>query len=159
MRRNSAAWHTASENGKTRLAEENKRIATEELKKLGVDAYIENGVWYVNGGKKLYDVYHTGGVVGGGTPSENERLALLKDKEWVLSERMVENLSRQIERIGRLQKAFTLSITDYVVAVFESENDTPVQYGALKFTPLDETALRGHYSCLLYYTLELRDSV
>lgn len=53
----------------------------------------------------------------------------------------------------------TLSITDYVVAVFESENDTPVQYGALKFTPLDETALRGHYSCTLYYTLELRDSV
>lgn len=115
MKENSRLWHTASAEERERLAAENKRLALTELPKYGVAATIgSDGVWYLSDGRKLYDVYHQGGVVGGGDLKANERIAVLKDKEWVLSEQMVDNLSRQIDMLNRLSNANVLnSFTPY----------------------------------------------
>lgn len=108
MKENSALWGTASQSKRAALERDNKRIAQTELPKYGVYATLGgNGVWYLPDGRKLYEVYHNGGVVGNGDIKSNERLALLKDREWVLSEKMVKNLTMQMERISTLSKAMS----------------------------------------------------
>ena len=78
-----------------------------------------DGVWYVDrvGGQLLYDkyrkyTYHEGGIVGGGDIKSNEQLSLLKTKEWVLSEQMVDNLTTQMDRINMLSDAMS-DLPDY----------------------------------------------
>ena len=86
-----------------------------QLAQYGVTAVRGNdGVWYVDrvGGELLYDkyrkyTYHTGGVVGGEDIKSDEQLSLLKKKEWVLSEEMVENLTAQMDRINTLSDAMS----------------------------------------------------
>ena len=107
MKENSALWGTASQSKRAALERDNKRIAQTELPKYGVYATLGgNGVWYLPDGRKLYEVYHNGGVVGNGDIKSNEQLALLKDKEWVLSEKMVDNLITQMDRINNMRVAF-----------------------------------------------------
>lgn len=107
MKENSALWGTASQSKRAALERDNKRIAQTELPKYGVYATLGgNGVWYLPDGRKLYEVYHNGGVVGNGDIKSNEQLALLKDKEWVLSEKMVDNLVTQMDRIDKMRVAF-----------------------------------------------------
>lgn len=113
MKANSARWADSDDSGRNALAAENERLGAELGQLLGANVYRDqNGVWWIDG-KRLYDVYHKGGIVGGGSYREDERLALLKDKEWVLNEQMVDNLSRQIENIGKLKAAFN-TIPDYI---------------------------------------------
>ena len=112
MKEYAAAWKPGDPTG------EHSKAATEaaRLPQYGVEAEFRNGsgIWEIeedkfnpkNKGKNLYSVYHTGGIVGGGEIKANEKFALLKDKEWVLSEEMVDNLSKQMERINTLSKAF-----------------------------------------------------
>ena len=91
-----------------------------QLAQYGVTAVRGNdGVWYVDrvGGELLYDkyrkyTYHTGGVVGGGDIKSDEQLSLLKKKEWVLSEQMVDNLTTQMDRINMLSDAMS-DLPDY----------------------------------------------
>ena len=78
-----------------------------------------DGVWYVDrvGRRLLYDkyrkyTYHEGGIVGGGDIKSNEQLSLLKTKEWVLSEQMVDNLTTQMDRINMLSDAMS-DLPDY----------------------------------------------
>lgn len=97
------------------LAAKNVELAAILSRQLGVSlTRNKNGEWVLPDGKKLYDistaeirkiigVYHQGGRVGRGTVAENEKIALLKDKEWVLSEKMVQNLSAQMDRIRMLK--------------------------------------------------------
>ena len=112
MKEYAAAWKPGDPTGEhSKAADEAAR-----LPQYGVQAEFKNGsgVWEIkedkfnpkNKGKNLYSVYHTGGIVGGGEIKANEKFALLKDKEWVLSEEMVDNLSKQMERINVLSKAF-----------------------------------------------------
>ena len=86
-----------------------------QLAQYGVTAVRDQGgTWHVGSekGPLLFDVYdkykyakyHTGGVVGGGDVKSNEQLALLKNDEWVLSEKMVKNLTAQIDRLNQLSK-------------------------------------------------------
>ena len=56
--------------------------------------------------------YHEGGIVGGGDIKSNEQLSLLKTKEWVLSEQMVDNLTTQMDRINMLSDAMS-DLPDY----------------------------------------------
>ena len=58
MYQNSQAWHSASDEGKKNLSEENSRLG-KKLQELGVNAYRDDvsGTWFVNG-KKLYDAYN-----------------------------------------------------------------------------------------------------
>ena len=115
MKEYAAAWKPGDPTGEhSKAADEAAR-----LPQYGVQAEFKNGsgVWEIkedkfnpkNKGKNLYSVYsvyHTGGIVGGGEIKANEKFALLKDKEWVLSEEMVDNLSKQMERINTLSEAF-----------------------------------------------------
>lgn len=113
MYANSQEHHTASTTRKKELSDENLRLGA-QLAQYGVYTHRDNnGAWYMNGSNELlYDkykryIYHTGGIVGGGDIRENEQLALLKDKEWVLSEQMVKNLTSQMDRIDQLSKAMS----------------------------------------------------
>lgn len=93
MEANSQAWHTASESEKARLAAENEELARLLENFLKKKIYkTEAGVWKL-GTENLFDVYHTGGVVGGHeTLKDKEVLAKLKEDELVLTEDMRENL-------------------------------------------------------------------
>lgn len=107
MKENSALWGAANQSKRAALERDNKRIAQTVLPKYGVYATLGgNGVWYLPDGRKLYEVYHNGGVVGNGDIKSNEQLALLKDREWVLSEKMVDNLITQMDRIDKMRVAF-----------------------------------------------------
>ncbi|MBQ9116254.1 MAG: hypothetical protein IJY04_04475, partial [Clostridia bacterium] len=114
MKSYSAQWST--NNSKARNAQLHTWAEREaaKLPQYGVVAkYTPDGDWIIeydrhkpnNRGRLLYDVYHSGGIVGGGGIKDNERFALLKEREWVLSEQMVKNLSEQIDRINRLSAA------------------------------------------------------
>lgn len=90
MKANSNQWHSADENGRKQLEDDNQRIATQELTQYGIQAYRKNGVWYLDDGRKLYDVYgtlHTGGVVGDESTKEQDELFYkLKKGEIVVNE-------------------------------------------------------------------------
>lgn len=108
MKANSANWFAYTEEGRKNAAKENNELA-QSLAQFGVKAVRgDDGVWYIDhvGGEKLYEKYasyHTGGIVGPKTIKDDEQFALLKNKEWVLSEKMVNNLTRGMKVIGRVQ--------------------------------------------------------
>lgn len=112
MRENSRKWHSASSNERSRLHEDSADKAN-QIARLGVMTTYnpQTGEWIISSdkwnpsfvGRKLFDVYHSGGVVGGGTIKDNEQLALLKKGEWVLNSPMVES----VKRITTMMKAFT----------------------------------------------------
>ena len=113
MYANSQRYHTADAAGQEYLSNRNLQLGA-MLAQYGVTAVRgRDGAWYVDqvGGELLFDkyrkyIYHDGGIVGGGDIKSNEQLSLLKDKEWVLSEQMVKNLSTQIERVNQLRSAW-----------------------------------------------------
>lgn len=81
-----------------------------ELPKYGVTASFDDatGAWTIiedllnsaNKGKNLYSVYHTGGIVGGGTVRENEQLALLQKGEPIISNDQKQTLFDLIDFMG-----------------------------------------------------------
>ena len=94
MKANSAKWHNADPVERSRLATENTNYGAQIQELTGNVVYRDNaGVWWY-GNKKLYDVFHQGGIVGGGTSKDYERLAILKQGEAVLTSKMWENLSK-----------------------------------------------------------------
>ena len=120
MYQNSQLHHSADTAGKAYLNQRNKYLGETELAKYGVIAKRgDDGVWYVGhvGGELLYEkykryIYHKGGIVGGGDIKSNEQISLLKTKEWVLSEQMVDNLTTQMDRINMLSDAMS-DLPDY----------------------------------------------
>lgn len=110
MYANSQTYHTADAAGQEYLSNRNLQLGA-MLAQYGITAVRGNdGAWYVDraGGELLFDkyrkyIYHDGGIVGGGDIKSNEQLSLLKNKEWVLSEQMVKNLSAQMERINQMR--------------------------------------------------------
>ena len=112
MYANSRMHHSEDAAGKAYLNRRNLELGA-QLAQYGITAVRGNdGVWYVNhvGGELLYEkykryIYHKGGIVGGGDIKSNEQISLLKTKEWVLSEQMVDNLTTQMDRINQLSDA------------------------------------------------------
>jgi len=117
MRKNSEDWKaTTDKDTRAALAQANVGIVN-QLAGFGIHATKDpginasgnwNGEWYDQDGQKLYTkyaayIYHKGGVVGGGDIKANEQIALLENEEWVLSRKMVDNLSAQMERINTLR--------------------------------------------------------
>ena len=114
MRQLSAAWNnfgSAADNEK--LHNQAAELAA-SLAQFGVTVRYDSasGVWYIasdrinpsNAGKKLYDVYHSGGIAGNvGTPRENETLALLEKGEPVISNSGKNALYRMIDFISVLK--------------------------------------------------------
>jgi len=81
--------------------------------KYGVDTWFDgsSGKWFIkhddifpeNDGKWLYEVYHTGGIVGGGSIRENEQLALLQKGEPVISNGQKQTLFDLIDFMGMMR--------------------------------------------------------
>lgn len=119
MYENSKQYAYEDANGRLALNRRNLALGA-ELAQYGVTAVRgDDGVWYVDrvGGEKLYEkykkyTYHKGGIVGGGDIKSNEQISLLKEKEWVLSEQMVKNLTVQMDRINMLTDALS-GLPDY----------------------------------------------
>lgn len=97
MKENSNAWNSASASGRQQLADENVRLAKSVASLLNANVSRDaNGVWMING-KRLYDVYHKGGVVGGRNRGDKEQFALLERGEWVLAQKQKDALTQMIE--------------------------------------------------------------
>ena len=93
-------------------------VEAEKLKKLGIVPEFDpaSGVWYIksdsnnpaNAGKALIatykDVYHTGGIAGGGTLRENEMIALLEKGEPIISNQNKDSLFELISFTQKLSK-------------------------------------------------------
>ncbi len=91
MRHNSNLWQGASKEERERLAAENEDLARKIQEALGDNGNVfkKDGTWYFTdkSGRKmlLYDIYHKGGVVGGGmNVRDDEVFALLQKGELVL---------------------------------------------------------------------------
>lgn len=103
MKANSAKWGSASDAERKRLEAAQEPLASQLSALLGrpvVKDYAA-GVWYLDriGGDKLYDKYHSGGIVGRSpTIKENERFALLEDGEGVLTEQQLSGLYKIIDQ-------------------------------------------------------------
>lgn len=110
MKANSAAWFGADQQQREALANENIRLASVLSSALGVAITRDaNGRWLING-KPLYDVYHSGGVVGGGSNRKRERFALLQDDEWVLSSKQIDAVEKLLT-IGQMLSEHASSLS------------------------------------------------
>lgn len=108
MRANMNAWHVAYANGdkteQKRLSDENLRLGS-SLGQYGLKVVRDEptGVWYIDhiGGTRLFDKYHTGGVVGN-QPTNNDRevLALLEKGELVLDDKKKQSLFAMFDRLS-----------------------------------------------------------
>lgn len=104
MKSNAASWSTAS--NPQALVDQNNQIATQVASLLGRKVVRgDDGVWYLDrvGGQRLFDVYHSGGIVGGkGTLAQNELFALLEKREIVLNEAQQGNLMAMLSQLKPL---------------------------------------------------------
>ena len=104
MKQNSAAWlRTTDQSARNSLDRENNMLAS-RLQSLVGSAIKRNanGEWMING-KKLYDVYHTGGIVGGkSTLEQDEVMAILEKGEMVLDEKKENALYKVVDFIDYL---------------------------------------------------------
>ena len=104
MKQNSAAWlRTTDQSTRNSLDRENNMLAS-RLQSLVGSAIKRNanGEWMING-KKLYDVYHTGGIVGGkSTLEQDEVMAILEKGEMVLDEKKENALYKVVDFIDYL---------------------------------------------------------
>lgn len=82
MKRNSELWYTASPEKQAYLVAQNEKLA----KQLKLDPSVDkrDGRWYWPDSN--IPVYHTGGKIGATNPRSDELYALLKKKEFVLTE-------------------------------------------------------------------------
>ena len=102
MKQNSAAWFNANETARAEIDAEQQELA----RRLGVllstsitrDA---SGTWWING-KKLYDVYHSGGIVGRGSFKQNEVMALLEKGEAVLDDEKQKAMYKAVDFVSTL---------------------------------------------------------
>lgn len=117
MRANSNAWHSADATKKKRLEQENLKLGN-SLSQYGLKVVRDEptGVWYIDhkGGTRLFDKYHSGGVVGN-QPTKNDRevLALLEKGELVLDDKKKQALFALLDRIGASVSAAAAEHTPY----------------------------------------------
>lgn len=139
MKKNSASW-TASTTDSERADLANRN---EELAKV-LEGYINkkvirtpDGVWWV-GNQKLYDVYHTGGIVGNHpTLKQQEVMAVLENGEAVLDEKREEGLYRLVDFAQVLSERFGKVINADGFGKFFGNNISLPNASAL--TPIGDT--------------------
>lgn len=104
MKENSAAWADSSDSKRKELSDENMRLGNSLKSLLGENVYRgKDGVWYI-GNRRLFDVYHSGGIVGGGDHSDNERLAVLLNHEAVLTSDQLSDVSDTMSAYSKIIK-------------------------------------------------------
>lgn len=82
MKENASSWT----DGRDDLVADNEGIKdwlNDTYPDLGI--YKAGGTWYLGDGRKLFEVYHTGGIVGGGMLRENEQMAIVQKGEPIIS--------------------------------------------------------------------------
>lgn len=144
MYANSQAHHTASKEEKARLDKRNLTIGA-MLGQYGVNAYRQNGTWYVDGGALLYEkyrkyIYHTGGIAGDQpTLKQNEILAVLEKGEAVLDAKKEAGLYRIIDFTTALSDKLSklLTLTDMSRMFGQMQGD--VTKAASAFAPINNT--------------------
>lgn len=97
MKENSLKWISASGSERESLSNDNARMAgyIEWLSNQSITKDA-NGIWWM-GAEKLYEKYHTGGVVGDSTLKKDEVMAILKDGELVLDKKREEGLYKLVD--------------------------------------------------------------
>lgn len=144
MYANSQAHHTASKEEKARLDKRNLTLGA-MLGQYGVNAYRQNGTWYVDGGALLYEkyrkyIYHTGGIAGDQpTLKQNEILAVLEKGEAVLDAKKEAGLYRIIDFTTALPDKLSklLTLTDMSRMFGQMQGD--VTKAASAFAPINNT--------------------
>lgn len=144
MYANSQAHHTASKKEKARLDKRNLTLGA-MLGQYGVNAYRQNGTWYVDGGALLYEkyrkyIYHTGGIAGDQpTLKQNEILAVLEKGEAVLDAKKEAGLYRIIDFTTALSDKLSklLTLTDMSRMFGQMQGD--VTKAASAFAPINNT--------------------
>lgn len=142
MYANSQAHHTASKEEKARLDKRNLTLGA-MLGQYGVNAYRQNGTWYVDGGALLYEkyrkyIYHTGGIAGDQpTLKQNEILAVLEKGEAVLDAKKEAGLYRIIDFTTALSDKLSklLTLTDMSRMFGQMQGD--VTKAASAFAPIN----------------------
>lgn len=122
MRANSSAWWKASEGEREKLEADNVSIAAQIGSILG-EKLVKgaDGVWYLGsvGGRKLYDYYHDGGIVGAfSSVKKNETLAVLENGEMVLDDEHQKSLFRLVD--------FATTISDRFGKLLENVGYSPI---------------------------------
>lgn len=102
MRNNGTKYANATSDAeREHWAAANRQIASQVSALLKRPVVIgEDGVWYLDrvGGRRLYDVYHKGGIVGGkGTTKSNEVFSLLEKDEMVLNDQQQKSLFKLVD--------------------------------------------------------------
>lgn len=109
MKDNALAWSAASSGDRVKLSKENEELAKRLENFLGVKITKDNaGVWWI-GSEKLFDKYHTGGIVGDkASLKQNEALSILEQGEMVLDQqkqnafyKLVDFASVLSEKLGK----------------------------------------------------------
>jgi len=165
MKVNSAKW-TNDENGK-KLAETNQTLAA-QLAQYGIKAVRgDDGVWYIDniGGKKLYDVYHSGGVVGGGTLKEDETIAKLQNGEVVIRKSAKDAVLSAVDFISVLGKKLStegLGIKNALSAVDARTlpeagdgNNNNIHFGDVYISGTSEETAKQHIEINRKFTNEV----
>lgn len=144
MYANSQAHPTASKEEKAQLDKRNLTLGA-MLGQYGVNAYRQNGTWYVDGGALLYEkyrkyIYHTGGIAGDQpTLKQNEILAVLEKGEAVLDAKKEAGLYRIIDFTTALSDKLSklLTLTDMSRMFGQMQGD--VTKAASAFAPINNT--------------------
>ena len=103
MKNNSKLWSSADESEREALVAENERLAQTLEGVLGKRITKDmNGTWWIDG-KKLYSVYHKGGIAGD-APSlkQNEVMAVLEKGEAVLDANREKGLYKIVDFVSVL---------------------------------------------------------
>lgn len=144
MYANSQAHHTASKEEKARLDKRNLTLGA-MLGQYGVNAYRQNGTWYVDGGALLYEkyrkyIYHTGGIAGDQpTLKQNEILAVLEKGEAVLDAKKEAGLYRIIDFTTALSDKLSKLLTLADMSRMFGQMQGDVTKVASAFAPINNT--------------------
>lgn len=137
MKNNSSAWWDAKTSGNSqemnRLSQENEKIAQMLKTMYGLDIWKDSatGTWYIrtpSGTQKLFDAYHTGGVVGGyNTANNREIMALLEKGEVVFNDGQQRNFVDIFKDAAvKMQKVFS----NIFALSTDTNRMTPIPAGA-----------------------------
>jgi TP901 family phage tail tape measure protein len=127
MKSNASAWHTSSDSNKQKLSQSNENIARDIEQLLGIKILKgSDGVWYIGsiGGRKLFDTYHQGGVVGDGSNiKQDEVVAILEKGEIVINKSQQSALFKLLEFNRDLYKTingFKMNLPDMMRSISSS---------------------------------------
>lgn len=128
MKRNGEAWNaTENESERRALEARNEELAATLSSYLGEEITRgADGVWYLRG-KKLFDAYHSGGIVGRRpTLEQNEMMAVLEEGEAVLDEKKERSLYKIIDFVDYLSEKIGSAIDiDKLMDIFPNRIELP----------------------------------